>query len=84
MDVTTLISSIITGAFAIMVCIINNNSAMKKRDIEQEKALAIIDTKLTDLTREVRQHNNFAVKIPTLEAKIDALEKRIAAIEAKV
>lgn len=84
MDVTTLISSIITGAFAVMVCVINNNANMKKRDIEQEKALAVIETKITDLTREVRNHNNFAVKIPTLEAQIVALEKRIAALESKV
>lgn len=83
MDLSTLISSFITGAFAVMVCIINNNSQMKKRDIEQEKTLAVIETNLKNLTTEVRQHNNFALKIPTLEANINALEKRIASLENK-
>lgn len=83
MDITTLISSIITGAFAIMVCVINNNSQMKKRDIEQEKTLAVIEANLANLTNEVRQHNNFAMKIPTLEANINALEKRIISLEVK-
>lgn len=83
MDLTTLISSIITGAFAIMVCIINNNANMKKRDIEQEKSLAVIETKITELTRETREHNSFATRMPALETRINALEKRIDYIDKR-
>jgi len=83
MDTTTLISSIITGAFAILVCMINNNAASKKRDIAQEKSLAVIETKLENLTAEVQIHNNFAVRMPVVEANINALEKRITNLENK-
>lgn len=83
MDLSTLISSLITGAFAVMVCIINNNATMKKRDIEQEKTLAVIETKLENLTNEVRQHNNYFAKIPTLETKVQGLERRVSVLENK-
>ena len=44
---------------------------MKKMEIAQ----AVTDTKLEELTREVRKHNNFAERVPVIEAKIEQLEK---------
>lgn len=82
--VETIISSVITGGIALLVCIINNNTNLKKRDTEQETKLAVIGTKIESLTEEVRQHNNFAVRIPALEVKLEALEKRISVLESKV
>lgn len=82
--IETIISSVITGGVALLVCIINNNANLKKRDTEQETKLAVIETKIESLTEEVRKHNNFAVRIPALEAKLEALEKRISTIESKV
>lgn len=83
MDVTTLISSLITGIFAVMVCIINTNATTKKRDIEQEKALAIIQTKLETLMNEVKQLTSYTTKIPTLETKVQNLEQRVTKLENK-
>ena len=47
-------------------------------DAKLEKAQAITDTKLENLTMEVRKHNGFAEKIPALEARVDMLEKKQA------
>ena len=45
---------------------------------ELEKHQAVTDTKIDELTREVRKHNNFAERIPALETKVEALEKAAA------
>lgn len=45
-------------------------------DAKLEKAQAITDTKLENLTAEVRKHNNFAEKIPILEEKVRNLEQK--------
>lgn len=42
-----------------------------------EKHQAVTDTKLEELTREVREHNNFAKRMPVLEEKVKNLEKRM-------
>lgn len=38
---------------------------------------ATTDTKIDELTREVREHNNFARRVPVIEAKVEALEKAV-------
>ena len=45
--------------------------------IKSSISLPITDCKLEELTREVRNHNNFAEKIPVLEEQIKALDKKI-------
>ncbi len=46
-----------------------------------EKAQAVTDTKLEELTREVRIHNNFAMRVPVLEEQLKAAERRISQLE---
>lgn len=50
-------------------------------DAKLEKAQAVTDTKLENLTTEVRKHNSFAEKIPVLEEKIKVANNRIADLE---
>ena len=45
-------------------------------DAKLEKRIAVIDTKIEELTREVRAHNEFAKRIPVLEEKVAQLEKK--------
>ena len=47
------------------------------------KSQAITETKLEDLTREVREHNNFARRMPVVEEKIDNMERRVENLEKK-
>lgn len=39
--------------------------------------MAVMEAKVDELTREVREHNDFARRIPVLEAKVDRLEKEV-------
>ena len=73
--------AVISGVCSLIVGIVSavisakatGNDVQKKMEIAQ----AVTDTKLDELTREVRKHNNFAERIPVLEEKISTLEKRI-------
>ena len=50
----------------------------KQLDAKLEVYRAVTDEKISELTREVRKHNNFAERMPVLEEKITALEKRVS------
>ena len=56
-----------------------NNKTRQMIEINQ----AVQEQKLTDLTREVRAHNQFAERIPKAEARIDALEQRVDRLEER-
>ena len=85
------IVAIITGVFAVIGQLLISRSSTKdlyakldkqseisdaKLDAKLEKYQAVTDTKIDELCREVREHNNFAKRMPVLEEKISALEKR--------
>ena len=59
----------------------NNKSLSDKVTHQLEVAQAITDTKIEELTREVRMHNNFAQKIPVLEEKMSVANHRIEDLE---
>ncbi len=54
-----------------------------KLDAKLEKHQAVTDTKLDELTREVRKHNNFAERVPVLEEQIKVANHRISDLEKK-
>lgn len=51
--------------------------------IANSKAQAVTDTRLDELTREVREHNNFARRVPVLEEQIKVANHRIDNMERK-
>ena len=50
--------------------------------IANSRAQAVTETRLDELTREVREHNNFARRVPVLEEKIEVANHRIDDLEA--
>lgn len=56
---------------------IQNKSTQDKITFELDKQQAVIETKVEELTREVREHNNFAQRIPVAENDIKTLYKRV-------
>ena len=50
---------------------------------ELERHQAVTDTKIEELTREVRKHNNFAERVPVLEEQIKATNRRIDGMDTK-
>lgn len=49
--------------------------------IANSKSQAVTDTKIEELTREVREHNNFARRVPVLEEKMKVADHRITDLE---
>ena len=87
-----IIVALITGACTIIVQLIISRKSSSdlivrldkqselsdmRLDAKLEKHQAVTDTKLEELTREVREHNNFAKRMPVLEEKVKNLEKRM-------
>lgn len=52
--------------------------------IANSKAQAVTDARLDELTREVREHNHFARRVPVLEEQIKVANHRIEDLESKV
>ena len=78
-----IIVAIITGGLALIGVIITNVSGNKRMQYQLEKAQAITDTKIEELTREVRKHNGFAEKIPVISEQIKVINHRIEDLERK-
>lgn len=66
----TIICALITGGLTLMGVLIANG-----------KQQAITGTKLDELTREVREHNNFAQRVPVIEEQIKVINHRIQNLE---
>lgn len=79
-----IISSTITGGLALAGVIITNLSSNKRIEHRLDKQQAITDTKLEELTREVRLHNNFAQKVPLIEERINIINHELEALENKI
>lgn len=73
MPVESIIAAAISGAVTLIGVLIANS-----------KNQAVTDTKLEELTREVRAHNNFAQRVPVLEEKMKVANHRIDDLENKL
>ena len=78
----SVIVALITGGMSLLGVIITNVSSNRRVETELKKAQAITDTKLEELTREVRAHNNFAQRIPTVENEILHLNDTVAELKS--
>ena len=82
----SLMSALVTGGLALIGVIITNNMGNSKMQadmkLELAKAQAVTDTKIDELTREVREHNNFARRMPVVEEQIKVINHRIQDLES--
>lgn len=76
-----IIVAIITGGLSLIGVIVSNNRTAQSMDAKLDKQQAVTETKLEELTREVRTHNNFAQRIPVLEEQMKVAYHRIADLE---
>ena len=70
------LGSAITAVLALVGVIVTNYRANKKAQV-------IIEYKIEELTREVREHNNFARRMPVVEEQIKGINHRIKDLEEK-
>ena len=76
-----IIVALITGGLSLVGVIISNLTSARKTDASIRVAQAVTDTKIEELTREVRAHNNFAQRVPTLEREMADVKVDIARLE---
>ena len=79
----SIIVALITGGLSLIGVIITSRSNGKKLQQQLEIAQAVTDTKIVELTREVRDHNNFAKRVPVLEEKMKVANHRIDDLERR-
>lgn len=68
----TIICALITGGMTLLGVLIANG-----------RTQAVTEAKLDELTREVREHNHFARRMPVVEEQIKDLNRRLSALERK-
>ena len=66
----TIAGAVVTGLLTLMGVLISNS-----------RSQAVTETKLEELTREVREHNNFARRVPVVDEKIRVMDRRMTALE---
>ena len=69
--------ALIAGGISLIGTIITVLSASKKTDQQLRVSQAVTDTKIEELTREVREHNNFARRLPVVEEKVENLQREL-------
>ena len=75
------IVALITGGCGILAQWLIGSRNRSDQRAQLEKHQAVTDTKLEELTREVRRHNNFAERVPVLEEQIKVANHRLADLE---
>lgn len=80
MDSSVLVS-IISGVLTLIGVIITNSESNRKIEHKLEVSQAITDTKLENLTQEVRRHTDFAMKIPVIEQRLNTCENDIKGLK---
>lgn len=76
-----IIVALITGGCSVVGVIITTLTISRRTEQRMATAQAVTDTKIEELTREVREHNNFAKRVPVLEEQIKVANHRIADLE---
>lgn len=72
MDLSSIIIAVLTGSITLIGVILSNNAKQ-----------AVLEEKIDNLSREVREHNNFARRMPVVEEQIKVINHRIEDLEKK-
>lgn len=75
------LAALITGGLSLVGVIVSGLLTAKKTEAAMKVAQAVTDTKLEELTREVREHNNFAQRVPVVEEQVKAINHRVGNLE---
>ena len=75
------LTALITGGLSLAGVVITCLATAKKNENAMKVSQAVTDTKLDELTREVREHNGFARRMPVVEEQIKVINHRLADLE---
>lgn len=76
--------TLIVGVLSLVGVIITNSRSNNKMQNDIKTSQAVTDERISELTREVRMHNDFARRIPVIEEQIKVANHRIADVEEKL
>lgn len=76
-----IIAALVSGGLALVGVIITVNASQRKTEAAIKTDLAVMNNEVKNLRKEVEKHNNFATRIPALEAKEQANEDAIKRLE---
>lgn len=76
-----IIAAVITGVLSLIGVVLSNMSSNKKIENTLTTSQAVTDCKIEELTREVREHNNFARRMPVVEEQIKVINHRLDDLE---
>ena len=74
---------IIVAILTLLGVIVSNIGSNRKIEHSLETSQAVTDCKIEELTREVREHNNFARRMPVVEEQIKVINHRIKDLEGE-
>ena len=77
----TVLASLITGLLSLAGVMLSNLLSDRRRENALRTAQAVTDEQLRQLTREVREHNNFARRMPVVEEQIKVIHHRLEDLE---
>jgi TolA-binding protein len=77
-----IIVALITGGLSLAGVVITCMATAKKNETTMKVSQAVTDTKIEELTREVRAHNNFAQRMPVVEQQIDVINENIKELKS--
>ena len=76
-----IIGALITGGLSLLGVIITSRKSARDMEHKLELRQAVTDTKIEELTREVRAHNNFAQRMPVVEQEIKDVVRRVDTLQ---
>lgn len=77
-----IIVALVTGGLSLVGVIITNFSSNRRVENTLRTAQAVTDEKISELTREVREHNNFAKRMPIVENEIKHINAEITKLNS--
>ena len=81
--IVALITALIPGMLSLIGVIVTNHKAAKATAAKIETCQAVTDCKIEELTREVREHNGFARRMPVVEEQIKVINHRLKDLEGE-
>lgn len=82
--IESIIVALITGGLSLIGVGFSVFASSRKTQNEFDKSQAVMNERITELTREVREHNNFAMRLPVVENQVQNLDTRLSVIERSV
>ena len=79
--IESVVVALITGGLSLIGVGFSVFASSRKTQAEFDKSQAVMNERISELTREVREHNNFAMRMPVVENQIQNLDNRVSIIE---